>query len=266
MDGRSARAPRCARAARARSGSGRAASAACASRGRCRSHRREIQKRSAAARISAGSSAQLAAGQRPHARRRRRRRPRRAPRRGGRCSRSMHQSFRHTARSNSKRVDAGEVEVEEAAQAVAAGRPGVEHHVVAEQVGVDRRRAAGSAYAGDAASCCWNASSSLEQRAPAPASTKGTHHRHRLGPPGQAAQVGLRAAGSRRPRRCMRASIAPTCAQCAASGARWWRAAQAVDHRGRLAVQRVQDRAGRRRPAGRAPGCRARPGASSGCR
>ena len=156
---------------------------------------------------------QLGAAERAHARRRRRRSALGARRRRARpVARSMHQSFRHTAMSNSQRVDAGEIEVEEAGQRARL----LEHHVVAEQVGVDRRRAAAPRRPADAATCCWKASSSassarlrgVEVAAAPPARSRSTR-------PGRAGWAGARevarrrgacAPASRRPRRSAPAS------------------------------------------------------------
>ena len=91
-------------------------------------------------------------------------------------------------------------------------------------------------------SCCWKASS-LSSSARCAGVEVRPHHRHRLDPPGQAAQVGLLGARSPGPAMCMRASIAPTCAQWSASGASWWPPPSLSTKRGRLALERVQQRA-----------------------
>ena len=118
-------------------------------------------------------------------------------------------------------------------------RPGVvvEHHVVAEQVGVDRpaRQRRRSRRGGDlllegqsrrpaAARCSCRGTAAPAARSP---------------PPGQAAQVGLVQREVRCRPACIRASIAPTCAQCAASGARRWLPGSRVAQRRRLAAQAV---------------------------
>ncbi len=162
-------------------------------------------------------------------------------------------------------VDAGEVEIEEAGEAAV-----LEHHVVAEQVGMDRAarqggvgRAGGDVVlVGQLARAAARPALGSRRAAP-PARSRSTR-------PGRAGWAGC--ADSRAPARCMRASISPTAAQCAASGASSLLAAQLVHHRRGLAADRVQDLGHRGRPrwrsreapAARAPGCRAAPGASSG--
>ena len=116
--------------------------------------------------------------------------------------------------SKSRRVDAGEVEVEHAGEASSC-----EHDVVAEQVAVDRaarqrrvgRRRGEVLLVGELV---------LHQRRAARRSRCGSDDRHGLAPPGEAAQVRLVPARSRAPARCRRASTLPTLAQSAASGAR----------------------------------------------
>ena len=193
-------------------------------------------------------------GARPAAARSRRRRRSASARSSARrpVSRSMHQSFRHTAMSNSQAVDAGEVEVEEAGRAA---RPRTSRCRGTGRHGSGR--AAAPRRPATAATCFWKASS-LRSSARLRGVEMGQHHRHGLVPPGEAAQVGLvRREVARRPGACAPASRRRW-RSAAASGASWCSPAQLVDHRRRLAAQRVQQcspaRVGR---AARAPGCRA---------
>jgi hypothetical protein len=173
-------------------------------------------------------------------------------------SRSMHQSFRQTARSNSRpRCRRSRSRRSRTASRAPA---------VASNITLSRNRSAcmgprGSAWpSADAARCLLEGEFVAQQRGLLGIQMR-QHHRHRLAPPGQAAQVRLLVAKSA-PARCSRASIAPTCRQwCSRAPA--VAAGQARHHGGRLAGQGVHQRpvgAG----CGPAPGCRAPPGAASG--
>ena len=149
--------------------------------------------------------------------------------------------------SNSRHVDAGEVEVEHAGQRVA-----LEHDVVAEQVGVDRaarqrriRRRRGEVLLVRELVGHQRGLFGVEDAARRPAS---------FGPPRQAAQVRLRQRGSRAPARCMRASTSPTAPHVGGVGREVVLARQAVDDRRRLALRAEQRSRRSRRPAAPAPG------------
>ena len=210
-----------------------------ASRGRCRSHSREVQKRSAAARISAGSSRSFGGLERAHAARRRRRR--RSARSSSRrpLSRSMHQSLRHDGDVEEPGVDAGEVEVEQAGRGASPSN-----------MTLSRNRSAwiaprgSAAYAGEPRPAAGTRARRAISSACA-ASRKGTHDRHGLGHHARPRRFGCEREVGAPPGACARASRR-RCAQWAVSGARWCSPGQPVDHRGRLALER---RAGSRRSA-----------------
>ena len=242
-----------------------------ASRGRCKSHRRESQKRSArGAQHAPAAGARSAPAQRAHARRRRRAARRRARRRARPVARSMHQSFRHDGDVEEPGVDAGEVEVEHAGQP---WRVGVPSNITLSRnrsawIGAARQRRVGrrcgDVVAGRRARS--RSSARLRRRrgrAARPARSRSTRRRpRRLG--------WLR--GKSRAARCMRASSAPTLgAVRPASGARSLLAA-AGGRRPRRGLPRIERVAARSSPVAASAArlghrqAALAPGASSGCR
>ena len=121
----------------------------------------------------------------------------------------MHQSFRH-ADVEQQRVDAGEVEQEAAGRSLPS--------LSGSNITLSRNRSAWMAARGRPR---WRprrrvAAGRRVRRpaaSPAPASTTGPDHRHRLGPPARPRRLGWHEREVLRGR-CMRASIQPTIAQC----------------------------------------------------